>query len=156
MTFSWKKLENFWKKKHPSKSTRTEKTFLDWLTPDLKNQMNERDKKRDLAKLTGNKTHWQEYRRERNACTKNLKTTKNEHYKNLFKSYDKNNDTRSIYSTAKKLLSLKKGSSPQSFLVEGRLIRRPVDLAIGVGGYPYSMVVTPGSGTFSKSPLSSS
>ena len=86
-------------------------------------------KKRDLAKLTGNKTHWQEYRRERNSCTKNLKTTKNEHYKNLFKSYDKNNDTRSIYSTAKKLLSLKKGSSPQSFLVEGQLIRRPVDLA---------------------------
>ena len=39
------------------------------------------------------------------------------------------NDSKSLYSLTNELLDTRSGSSPQQYLVEGRLIRKPVDMA---------------------------
>ena len=47
----------------------------------------------------------------------------------MYKTFESENDTRNIFRTTKKLLNWKNGTSPTSFLIGGRLIRRPIDLA---------------------------
>ena len=113
----------------PIKNFQIRKNYKNWITVDLKNQMKSRDNKRELAARTGEQIHWEEYRRERNACTKNLSKIKNAHYASIFEKYDRENDSKSIFNTTKKLLKWKTGSSPQNFLIHGKWIRRPVELA---------------------------
>ena len=47
----------------------------------------------------------------------------------MYKNLEHENDTKSIFKTTKNLLNWKSGGSPQSFLIDGRLYRRPVELA---------------------------
>ena len=54
---------------------------------------------------------------------------KNTHFKDMFKNFEKVNDTKQIYGMAKKLLNWKNGSAPRTFLIQGNIIRRPVELA---------------------------
>ena len=88
-----------------------------------------RDTKRELAGRTGRKEHWEDYRKERNLCSKNLKKVKNEFYKNMFENFEKTHDSKNIYNVARKLLNWGGVGGPQSFLVDGVLVKRPVDLA---------------------------
>ena len=111
------------------KKIQIRKNYKNWITTDLKNQMKSRDQKRELAARTGDQNHWENYRKERNLCTKNLSKLKNAHYTHIFEKFDRENDSKSIFNTTKKLLKWKTGSSPQSFLIQGKWIRRPVDLA---------------------------
>ena len=64
-------------KKLPKKVFKGRFFFKNWLTPEIKTQMKLRDKKRELARNSRDKSHWQEYRREKNSCSKNLQKTKN-------------------------------------------------------------------------------
>ena len=68
-----------------------------------------RDEKRELAARTGLDSHWKDYRRERNMCTKNLSKVKNEHFSQLFEKFENDHDTKNIYNTARKLLKWKTG-----------------------------------------------
>ena len=103
--------------------------FLDWLTPELKTQMTLRDSKREVARRSGDAASWMEYRKERNNCTKNLHNTRNNHYKEVFEKLEKSHDVKNIYNMARRILHWEGAGAPQSFLSDGILIRRPIDLA---------------------------
>ena len=87
--------------------------FKSWLTPELKFQMQIRDTKRELARMTNDKTHWKEYRIERNKCTKNLHKTDREFHKEMYKRFEETHDIKSIYKTTRRLLNWKGGGPPK-------------------------------------------
>ena len=113
----------------PRKSYQFRIFLKNWITPELKDQMRSRDQKREQARITGDKKIWNEYRLERNKCTKNLKNVKNEYLNNIFEKLDSENDTKNIFNVTRKLLNWKNGGPPQNFLIQGKLIRRPDELA---------------------------
>ena len=68
----------------PLKNYQNRKNYRNWLNPEIKAQMESRNMKRELARSTGLDTHWRDYRRARNMCTKLFKKVKIEHYTRLF------------------------------------------------------------------------
>ena len=113
----------------PLRSYQHRSNFKSWLTPELKLQMEIRDTKRELARQTNDKTHWKEYRVERNKCSKNLHKADIDFHNNLYKKFKETHDVKNIYKTTRRLLNWKGGGGPQSFLKNGLLVRRPIDLA---------------------------
>ena len=53
----------------------------------------------------------------------------------MFGNLEKENDTKQIYSTARRLMNWKNGNSPRTFLIRGNLIRKPVELATAQMAY---------------------
>ena len=113
----------------PLKSYQHRSNFKSWLTPELKLQMEIRDTKRELARQTNDKKHWKEYRVERNKCSKNLHKVDREFHNKLYRKFEETHDVKSIYKTTRRLLNWKGGGGPQSFLKNGLLVRRPIELA---------------------------
>ena len=99
------------------------------MTTELKLKMDERNRKREQARISGLDIHWKSYKKLRNECTRDQKNVRQEHFRKLFENYEHEHDVKNIHKTTKKLLNLKNGSSPQSFLVDGILIRKPEELA---------------------------
>ena len=62
-------------------------------------------------------------------CSKFLQKIKVEHFRNLFSTFEKENNTKDIFRTTKNLLNWKNSDSPHSFLIDGRLYKRPSELA---------------------------
>ena len=113
----------------PLKTHQIRRNFSNWLDDEIKDKMNDRNMKRELARTSGDPAHWKIYRTSRNICTKELRKLKIKYYREMYKKYEKDNDTKSIYRTTKKLLNFNSGGSPQCFLIDGNPLRRPVDLA---------------------------
>ena len=99
----------------PLRHFQSRKNFKNWLTPELKSQMESRDMKRELARQTNDNSHSMDYRREKNKCSKNLKNVRNKHYNDIFENFDKAHDTKNIYNTTINLLGWKKGGPPPEF-----------------------------------------
>ena len=95
----------------------------------MKERLHDRDLVRERARLSGDNIDWQEYRRKRNDCNRDIKKEKDEYYKNLFLDLQKDNDSKRIHSVANDLLGWKKDLGPKSFLYQGRVTRSPKDLA---------------------------
>ena len=113
----------------PLKTYQYRKNFKNWVTPELKNQMELRDLKRERARITNDPEKWKEYRTERNSCTKNLLKVKTQHHKELFEKFEKTHDTKNIYNTARRILNWGGAEAPQTLISGGLVVRRPVDLA---------------------------
>ena len=58
-----------------------------------------------------------------------LSNAKTEHYNKLFDKIETEKDTRSLYNLTYELMDKKCGNSPQTFLSEGKLIRKPKQMA---------------------------
>ena len=123
------KVGKFLEEEAPLKIFQARKNHKNWINTNLKNEMIERDNKRELARLTGDPQHWADYRKCRNKCTKTQQKTKNDFYRNIYKTFENEHDTKNIYRTTKNLLNWETGGAPKTFLVEGKLFRRPIDLA---------------------------
>ena len=112
----------------PLRTYQMRRRHINWLSNEMKSEMRMRDLSRETARRTGEARHWSLYRKLRNKCSKNLIKSKNEHFRTMYKKFESENDTKSIFRTTKNLLNWG-GGSPQSFLMEGKLFRRPIDLA---------------------------
>ena len=113
----------------PLRTLQIRRNHKSWLSQDMKDQMLERDRLRESARTTGDAAQWRDYKKLRNLCTKNLEKQKIEHFRKLYEDFEKDHDTRNIFKTTRSLLNWKSGGSPHSLLVEGKLLRRPVELA---------------------------
>ena len=70
--------------------------FKNWLTEDLKNEMQDRDKKREIARKSGDKNHWKNYlKKNRNLCSI------------FFKKKSKINITVKFFKLLKRITTLK-------------------------------------------------
>ena len=47
----------------------------------------------------------------------------------MYETFEKEHNVNNIYRTTRNLLNWKSGGSPQSFLIDGKWFRRPVDFA---------------------------
>ena len=113
----------------PLKTYQVRRGHVNWLSDDIKTQMKHRDSLRELARNTGNASHWQDYKKCKNECTKNVKNLKIEHYRNLYLNFEKEHDVKNILKTTKKLLNSKSGGAPKNLLIDGKLLKRPVEVA---------------------------
>ena len=113
----------------PIKVIRVRKNFRNLVDSELKDKMRARDILREKARLTGSEEDWASYRRSRNDCSKETKRTKERYYEKLYNNFTSTNDSKNIYGTTKELLGWNVDSTPRAFLIEGRMIRKPVDLA---------------------------
>ena len=113
----------------PMRTVQVRKKFKNWVTNDLKIKLKERDDTRERARLSGDGSEWELYKRQRNDCTRETKRTKNEFFKNLFENLQEENDSKKIHRVTKNLLGWDNDLGPKKFLSQGKLIRSPSELA---------------------------
>ena len=113
----------------PLKVTQFRKNYGHWVTDNLKAMMKNRDKKREQARITGDRTLWQEYKVARNEVTKTMRKEKNEHFATIFEKFSLENDTKKIFKTTRDLCGWNTDAGPRGFLKDGNIIRKPKLLA---------------------------
>ena len=113
----------------PVKTVQVRKSFRNWVSSELKNKMTARDNSWETARRSGNPQDWEVYRQLRNEITKDTRKVKDKYYNDIFENLGEAEDSRGIYKTAKNLLGWKSTTSPTAFLVEGRLVRKPAEIA---------------------------
>ena len=113
----------------PLKGFQARRKHHNWITQDLKVLMSERDDMKKSARISGDPGMKSDYRRLRNKCTKELEKGKRKYYNDLFTSLEKENYTKKIYNETRRLLNWKTGISPRTFLMEGKILRKPLELA---------------------------
>ena len=91
--------------------------------------MERRDILRDRAVSSQSPADWNLFKIMKNKCTASLKRDKKQHYINLYKKFENENDVSNLYKTTKHQLGWKSGVTPESFLIDGKRISSPAQLA---------------------------
>ena len=69
------------------------------------------------------------YRQARNRCLKEVKRTKKQYYKKLYTEIEEEADSKKLYKLTGELLDIRTGNMPQSFLIKGKMVRKPQEMA---------------------------
>ena len=113
----------------PIKKLQKRKNQKNWVTTELKEEMELRDQLRQRAVVTGDQDDWKKFRKARNNCSKNVTKVKNEHFRKLYEKIETEGDMKKLYSLTGELLDIRTGNLPQRFLVDGRLVSKPSEMA---------------------------
>ena len=113
----------------PIKARQYRRNHASWMTEKLKETKGRRDALRNVACTSGREEDWRRFKTVRNNYNKELVRTKNDHYRRQFENYAEERDVKKIFSETKKLLKWKTVGQPKTFLKDGRLWRKPVELA---------------------------
>ena len=113
----------------PIRVIQPRKGYKNWIKDSTKVKMMERDISRDIAVSSQEPADWQEYRRRRNECSKQLKQDKNQHLEDIYKGIATENDTKKLHKVTKELLGWKTGGPPKQLIIEGKLIQSPGEIA---------------------------
>ena len=100
----------------PLKGYQTRSNHRNWVDTSMKEAMKERDKLKEIARISGSPTDWNKYRKNRNYCTKKLKNTKIKYYNEMYEKFEKENDMGNIYRTTRNILNWKGGGYAQCIL----------------------------------------
>ena len=103
--------------------------YKPWVNDDLKKLMQNRDTLRETARHSGLPEDWNKYKMSRNKCNMSLKKVKTEHLKSVYRKLEVERDISSMYKVTRQQLSLKKGSTPDSFLINGNRVSSPAMMA---------------------------
>ena len=107
---------------------------------EVKEEMKIRDRNREVARYSQRMDDWQKYRRSRNTCVKLLEKSKNELYKKLYSKIDSEQDTKNLYRLTHEIIGKKATNTPQQLVVQGSLLRKPVEIANALADYYDSKV----------------
>ena len=113
----------------PLKVFQPRKGYKVWVTEETKLKMTDRDKARDIAIETQDPHRWQTYRAKRNECTKMNNKDRNNHFKKIYTDIANEKDTKNLHKTTRELLGWSTGGPPKQFLVDGKMIQSPKELA---------------------------
>ena len=102
--------------------------------------MKVRDRNREVARYSQRMEDWQKYRKSRNSCVKTLEKSKNEFYKKLYRKIDSEMDSKNLYRLTHEIMGKKSTNTPQQLVVQGSLLRKPVEIANALADY-YEMKV---------------
>ena len=91
--------------------------------------MKERDSLRGVAKISGFEEDWSSYKKMKNKCIKMLKNKKNYYISALYQDCNLKNDVKTTYRMTKEILGWTSPGQPNCFLIEGKIIRKPSDIA---------------------------
>ena len=109
----------------PIQINQRRKKFKNWLNDEVKKEMKMRDELRQIAKDSKRMEDWEGYRFQRNKCVKMLSKVKTEYFNKLYTKIENEKDTRSLYNLTYELMNKKNGNTPQSFVSDGKLVRKP-------------------------------
>ena len=113
----------------PMRKRQTLRKFRNWVDESLKEKMRNRDRLREVARLTGDRNDWNSYRRARNQVTKDTRNTKKDFFKKEFEKLANEKDMKNIFKTTRDLCGWSKIAGPKCFLKNGTVNRKPKDLA---------------------------
>ena len=72
---------------------------------------------------------WDRYRSARNQVVKNLRKCKDDHFSKLYDNLETERDTRGLYKLTSKLTGVHTGTTPQQFHLDGKIVRKPQEMA---------------------------
>ena len=78
---------------------------------------------------------WKAYKIARNNCTKLLREKKVSYFKNIFDKNLKDKNVKGTYALAKNIMGWSPATQPRMFLVEGIVLRKPLELANALQNY---------------------
>ena len=113
----------------PMKTVQLRNNYKPWIDDDLKILMNTRDSQRKIAINTGLPSDWNNYKAARNKCNFQLRKSKDEHIKSMYKKLEIESNISDMYKLTRQQLGWSKTSTPDSFLVDGRRISSPSQMA---------------------------
>ena len=113
----------------PTKSYQSRKNPTNWLDKETIELMRLRDVQRQKAKSSDSQDDWTEFKRQRNRYVKEVKNAKTNHFCKLYEKLRNESDVKGIYRLTNELSHKKAGTGPQEFHSNGRIIRKPVDMA---------------------------
>ena len=113
----------------PMRIVQPRKNFKEWMNDDTRNIIKERDTAREKARLSQLDADWNNFKVIRNRCTLAIRNRKKKHLAEIYLEIEKNNDSKSLYSKTKSHLGWKSGGPPQSFLIEGKKVSAPQEMA---------------------------
>ena len=122
-------LRNILDKLAPMTNIQLCNNYKPWVNQEIKDLMEIRDTNRESARKSQLPADWNIYKQSRNLCNIKLRKTKDEYLKNLYKKLEKTNDISKMYKTTRQQLGWKTGTTPDSFLVDGRRISSPLEIA---------------------------
>ena len=109
----------------PLKTFQRRRNFRNWVSPEMKQHMENNDQLRRNARISGRQEDWEAFRKARNSCVKKLKKCKEDYHNKLFKKMEGEKTSKGLYNLTRELCNLKDGSMPQSFLQDGQIISKP-------------------------------
>ncbi|CAH0549695.1 unnamed protein product [Brassicogethes aeneus] len=110
-----------------------------WITPQIKQQMQERDSLYVRAVQEKNNVIWSEYKRLRNCIVSSIKCEKDKFFKQTI--YDNKNNSCKMWKNLKLLLPEKISSSPAEINFEGTVIKNELDIANKFNNYFVNSIV---------------
>ena len=91
--------------------------------------MEERDEVHEFARITGEDEMWTMYRKIRNKCTEAVKKDRKEYFGKMYDACETERDISRLYKTTRKQLGREESGPPVSFLIDGRRISAPKEMA---------------------------
>ena len=113
----------------PMKKVQITNKHKSWLKYETRILIVKRDLKKEEARITNDDSSWMEYRKLRNECTSLVRKDKIQQFKDLHGDINDRKDTRDLYREVKSQLGWNNCKTPETFLVDGRAVHSPVQLA---------------------------
>ena len=124
-----KQVEKCIETESPMKVIQPKKIFKEWMDVETLNMVRDRDAAREKARQSQLDEDWIQYKVCRNKCTLAVRSMKKKHLAGIYLDIEKNNDTKSLYSLTKNHLGWNTGGPPQSFIIEGKTVSAPSEMA---------------------------
>ena len=93
-----------------------------WISKESIDKFKVRDKLRDIAARTKDPNDRNNYKSQRNICSKLAKDDKIKYFSKKYEDCNQEGDINKLYTITKKQLDWKTGGSPQSFLMDGKIV----------------------------------
>ena len=101
----------------------------DWISQETKRLMRERDIVRDRAVASNLRENWAQYRVLKNMCNVKVKIDRSLNLRTKYENLEKNKDMAGLYKLAKCKMGWKRTGNPEYFLIEGRKVTNPKEMA---------------------------
>ena len=123
------KISEILDKMAPLKKYQARKHKANWLSQEIKDLMTKRESLKIIANNSGLQEDNDNFRKTRNKVVTELRKTKSKYYEELYEKIDREKNTKSLYKLTNQLCQKKTGTSPQRFLIDGKLTSKPAEVA---------------------------
>ena len=113
--------------------------YIPYITKEIKEAMQERDKLKVEAAKSGDLDDFDKYKAVRNKVTYILRNAEKDYFKKKFD--DENSSSNDIWKTAYSVLGSYRSSFPSQIMIFGKLVSKPILLATGMNEYFIKKIV---------------
>ena len=111
----------------PLKVIQNRNNYVPYISSDLKKEMDERDKLKEEAALTGDQATYSAYKAKRNEVRSKQRVAESEYFGGKFES--ENMTTSEMWKSAYQLMGTSRSSFPSQMLFGQNLLSKPIDIA---------------------------